>query len=375
MRMTRVRDQHFYSYDAGFDRLDLLVHHVNRLLNPLVTLSTEEDVVKFLGLDGAEDEKLPFWEGDYNTTFYKQLKSAINIDEHWANLRLQTRAACFLYDKKEYREELQGLRRDAKLLATRDNLRVGLVDNQRLVKKLKAGKYGPRLFPPVSMSSLVLRRYDGVYKVHDITGDDHVTANFWINKNTIKEVEELHGESYRISELIRQPTFLAFVDFEDPRYSKASFQAVEVLREIAPKYSHIVNFFHVNNTLMWHRKRVLGVTWDELPAMAFNIINDASKVMPYPRHREITKEALFDFFDDLFTGRPGSTGQLKPEYKPPSNFSKIRNDTEIEPILLNNTILANRDNFAELVYQEGYDVMVLLYTTEVIHDGQRNVAL
>jgi len=115
------------------------------------------------------------------------------------------------------------LRKDAKLLATRENLRVGLVENQRLVKKLKAGKYGARLFPPVSMSSLVLRRYDGVYKVHDITGDDHVTVNFWINKNTIKEVEELHGESYRISELIRQPTFLVFVDFDDPRYSKASF--------------------------------------------------------------------------------------------------------------------------------------------------------
>ncbi len=69
------------------------------------------------------------------------------------------------------------MKRDARVLATRDNLRLALVDNQRLVKKMKAGKYGPKLFPPVSMSSLVLRRYDGVLKVHDITGDDHVSPH------------------------------------------------------------------------------------------------------------------------------------------------------------------------------------------------------
>ena len=33
--------------------------------------------------------------------------------------------------------------------------------------------------------------------------------------------------------------------------------------------------------------------------------------MPYPRGKEITKEALFDFFDDLFTGRSGVGDNLK----------------------------------------------------------------
>lgn len=208
---------------------------------------------------------------------------------------------------------------------------------------MKAGKYGAKLFPPISMSSLVLRRYDGVLKVHDITGDDHVSSYQWINKNSLREVEELHPESYRIAELVRQPMFLAFVDFVDPKYSKDSFHAVEVLKEISPKYSHLVGFFYVNNTLMWQRKRVLGVTWDELPAMAFNMLGDASKVMPYPRGREISKKAMFDYFDDLFTGRNNQEGQqINQEYAPPSDFSKTKNDSEIETILLNNTIIANR---------------------------------
>ena len=105
--------------------------------------------------------------------------------------------------------------------------------------------------------------------------------------------------------------------------------------------------------------------------MAFNFIGDASKIMPYPRGREITKEALFDFFDDLFTGRAGAGESLKEEYRPPQDFSKTRKDIEKETILLNNTILATRSNFNELVYQEGYDAMVLLYTTEVVSDPQR----
>ena len=133
--------------------------------------------------------------------------------------------------------------------------------------------------------------------------------------------------------------FLAFVDFEDERYQKDSYKAVEVLREIAPKYSHLVSFFYVNNTYFWQRKRVLGVTWDELPAMAFNMLGDSSKVMPYPRGREISKNSLFDFFDKLFTGR---TSQNEEIYTPPTDFSKVKNDSEIETVYLNKTQLANR---------------------------------
>lgn len=42
---------------------------------------------------------------------------------------------------------------------------------------------------------------------------------------------------------------------------------------------------------------------------------------------------------------------------------------------MKNTIIATRYTYNELVYQEGYDVLVLLYTTEVVSDGQRTVAL
>ncbi len=98
-------------------------------------------------------------------------------------LKFKTRAVLFIYDKQEYKEEVASVRGDARVLATRDNLRVGLVDNQRLIRRLKAGRFGSRLFPPVSMSSLVLRRYDGELRVHDLAGgDDHVGVAQWLNK-------------------------------------------------------------------------------------------------------------------------------------------------------------------------------------------------
>lgn len=58
---------------------------------------------------------------------------------------------------------------------------------------------------------------------------------------------------------------------------------------------------YVDNTNYYQRKRVLGVTWDELPSMAFNMIDQ--RVVPYPRGRSMTKDSLFAWFDDVFLGK------------------------------------------------------------------------
>jgi hypothetical protein len=53
------------------------------------------------------------------------------------------------------------------------------------------------------MSSIVLRRYNGEYEHFDITSESSVNFHFWINKNTMKLVDELTPESYKIYELLR----------------------------------------------------------------------------------------------------------------------------------------------------------------------------
>lgn len=98
--------------------------------------------------------------------------------------------------------------------------------------------------------------------------------------------------------------------------------------------------------------------------MAFNMIDN--RVIPYPRGKVIEKKILFDWFDDIVKGK------VAPKTE---NFSKEVVDTEIQQFLLNNTMIANRENYNDIVLQEGFDVVLFIYTTETIHNGQRNIAL
>jgi hypothetical protein len=87
-------------------------------------------------------------------------------------------------------------------LSTRDNLRIGIVDDKKLVKKMKL-KYGVKYFSTIGMSSLVLKRYDGEYITCDLTSGEPLAFHSWINKQSLKEVDELNNESYKIYELLR----------------------------------------------------------------------------------------------------------------------------------------------------------------------------
>lgn len=72
--------------------------------------------------------------------------------------------------------------------------------------------------------------------------------------------------------------------------------------------------------------------------MAFNMIDN--RVIPYPKGKPIEKKTLFDWFDDIVKGK------VSPKT---DNFSKEVVDTDIQKILLNNTMIATRENFDEIV--------------------------
>ena len=76
-----------------------------------------------------------------------------------------TRVVAFFYDKQEYAEEIKILRDTALFLTNRYNLRIGLVNDERLVSKMK--KTHADLFLDVGSSVIVLKRYDGaVFKLN-----------------------------------------------------------------------------------------------------------------------------------------------------------------------------------------------------------------
>lgn len=96
---------------------------------------------------------------------------------------MKTRAIAFVFEKSEFEEELKQLKHAGRVSAKRDELRIGLVTDKKLVKKYKA-KYGATWFPDVSYNTLVHKRYDGQMSYFDFINPEHpqMVPSYWINK-------------------------------------------------------------------------------------------------------------------------------------------------------------------------------------------------
>ena len=83
---------------------DIFLHFLNRLLNPIVKLDTQDEVMEFF--DSADKG---LWKGDYETAFFKKSKDTNipNLDEPVSKLDLRTRVVVFIFEKDEYREEIK----------------------------------------------------------------------------------------------------------------------------------------------------------------------------------------------------------------------------------------------------------------------------
>ena len=180
---------------------------------------------------------------------------------------------CFFYDKGDYKDEIKRLRAEARRLASRSGLRIAMVTDNGLIKRIKK-LYSVSLFPEVGYSSCAVKRYDGDTTVHDFSGSDE-DINFykWINVNSKKPVEELTNEVLPIQAGIQSSMFIVFVDFKDQATAKKCQDAIREIEKIEPKYGHLFGFYFADNTTWMQRKKILGITWDELPSMAFNMLD------------------------------------------------------------------------------------------------------
>ena len=80
--------------------------------------------------------------------------------------KTKTRVIAFVYDKDDFTDELKNLRSTGRMSAKRDELRIGIVTDKKLIKKYKAN-YGTLWFPEGAYSSLLLKRYDSRFFSHD----------------------------------------------------------------------------------------------------------------------------------------------------------------------------------------------------------------
>ena len=113
------RDSKFHGFDHLPNRVDLFLHQMNRIINPIVKLSTIEEVEQFIV---RMDD---FWEPDYTTPFFSRHPDYLpNITEFYKNLQQKTRVIAITNHPKYHLSE-ERVKEAAEYLAGRDNLRVG----------------------------------------------------------------------------------------------------------------------------------------------------------------------------------------------------------------------------------------------------------
>ena len=127
-----------YKYDGPWGDVTVLMHHMQRLTNPLITLNTEEEVLTFLDNGDKEVIQDDFKGGIVGKGTNFDPKKAIN--GYLKDMGFNTRVVAFFYDKSEYKEEIEILRNTATYLSARYNLRVGIVTDRRLVMQMKNDK-------------------------------------------------------------------------------------------------------------------------------------------------------------------------------------------------------------------------------------------
>ena len=136
----------YYPYEGYFMK-GMLLHFINRVINPIVYLRTEQEIDAFLETEQEFDEKNEFYKNKYE-----------GIGDYYYKMGKRVRVVGFFSDKSEYKNEIRLLTEAAQALsAKRDDLRVGLVTNATLVKKYKE-KYGPKMFDEFSLNSIVLAK-------------------------------------------------------------------------------------------------------------------------------------------------------------------------------------------------------------------------
>lgn len=182
----------YYPYEGYFMR-GMLLHFINRVINPVVYLKTPDEVEAFLETETEFEEKTEFYKNKFE-----------GIGDYYTKMGKRVRVVGFFSDKSEYKNEIRLLTEAAQALAgKRDDLRVGIVTNKTVVKVFKE-KYGHRMFDEYSHNSIVLAR-DNQFTYNDIEKESD-NLQYWINKMSLKKTsDEINRETSAIIKALNQP--------------------------------------------------------------------------------------------------------------------------------------------------------------------------
>lgn len=344
-------DGAYYSFPREhFGEPKRLIHLMNRLLHPLVNLRSQEAIETFLNVNAEHEEKTKFM-----MPTGVELRPELMLDRLYKDLKYKTRAIICIYNRGDYDEEIESLKEVARRSAHMLNLRIGIVSDAKLVKKLKKETHW---FGDASLNTLIVKRYDGeLFNLDLLQVSMQENAYAWIWKKSIKEVEAMNEQYFDQVNMIGQGVMMVWVDMisKNPKVKQDSQTLVNtVLPNVAKAVykAMIVTYVDVNKYAQL--KRQFGISHDKVPAIS---ISDSNRqILVYPKDEPLYSEEIIAFATRVVKG------EIKPER---SQVHDILNTELIKKVEKHIGELVTPETFASELKQEGFDAALLIFSSSI----------
>lgn len=360
-----VKDGMLIKYEGLLSDITQLVHQMQRIVTPLIPLDSEEKVLSFL-----DNSASTIWEEDYTSGLVPKGKESFDLvkrmDEYSRQIGFNTRVIGFYFDKKEYGEEIDRLAKLGITGSDRYNLRIGVVTDPKLIQRMKKSR--PNLFLDVGLSVMVLKRYDG--EVFKLNVAEELPDNYhrFIISNSVKPIEQFTPAVSQLREgTSKAPLIMIYVDFSEPKVRARSEELLKIIEEIQPRFAKNYVFTWTDDLSRPQDKRDLGITWDELPALALNSNRPARFV--YPRGQPMEKELISKWLSDISQKRSDNDESLVT-----TEIAQNQKDFTIYKHFLEKSIDLTMKEFYDQVLNDETDAVVFFYSTEEINYLQRKIA-
>ena len=161
-------------------------------------------------------------------------------------------------------------------------------------------------------------------------------------------MDELTAYNFPLYKATGQPMLLMFIDPSNASH----YKTLSMFEKVAAIFEDEIKFVWLDGTEETNRKRkrALGLVTENLPGVAFNLLD--ARTVPFDEATELNKENLISFVYDFLDHKLGSK----------NNPAVHSIDPEYETLYKDTPKLQAAD-FKDKVLSEGYDILVLFYSS------------
>lgn len=254
------------------------------------------------------------------------------------------RVVGFMYDdERDPDSDWEQFEVAARNMANWVNVSFGRVEDRELIKKLRAEGAWIQQLDVVKLS-----RTKGKYKNLELAYRHDKTIYPWIVSNSLQMVEQLGAFNFQYYKATNLPMLIMFLDAQNMNHDAH----LDIFKQVAEKWEDDIKFgwMDTQDPMVAAKKSSIGLVTEILPAIAFNLQED--RQLAFDEGKPITYDNLMIFVQDFKENRVGQF----------INKASHSIDPKLEASLAN-VIKITREDYEELVYTEGTDVLVLFYST------------